>query len=448
MKLNFISLEALQLAYKITANSVYGQCGAPTSSIYCGAISATVTSIGRNLIYNVSAKFIEKEYDAKCIYGDTDSIFIDLRKYYDKMTEGKELTQELTNEIMKGAMNLGIEMADRITKLINKPPLKIAFEKAISPLILMKKKNYCGMWFEGFASIGHPKFKMMGCAPKKRDYCPLVSKLFTKSINTLKDTKNTTKKNAKIALRDLYLDLVNIHKYPISDFTMTKSIKENYKNANRVAHKVLADRMFKRDPGNKVLPNTRLPFVYIAVNEEDYTNEYLSSTGKNKFKGCEINNKNNKNNNKTDDNEQNNKNNKKITINKKDILTGYRIEHPDYVINSNGKIKIDYDEYILKQIGKPIIADLFRLSVPLECLNYILYKIFMKRNGECGRVKIIVHDKKKIMPNGEEDIVTDVKIGIVKKTGSYVISRSDYYYINFLKSSKIDIDKEILIVED
>jgi DNA polymerase elongation subunit (family B) len=51
-------LEGLQLAYKITANSVYGQTGAPTSPIYCKDIAASTTSTGRELL-NVARIFTD-----------------------------------------------------------------------------------------------------------------------------------------------------------------------------------------------------------------------------------------------------------------------------------------------------------------------------------------------------------------------------------------------------
>lgn len=43
-------LNGLQLAYKITANSLYGQLGAPTSPIYCKDIAASTTATGRDML--------------------------------------------------------------------------------------------------------------------------------------------------------------------------------------------------------------------------------------------------------------------------------------------------------------------------------------------------------------------------------------------------------------
>lgn len=46
----FKILEGLQLAFKLTANSLYGQTGAPTSSIYLRDIAASTTATGREML--------------------------------------------------------------------------------------------------------------------------------------------------------------------------------------------------------------------------------------------------------------------------------------------------------------------------------------------------------------------------------------------------------------
>eukprot|EP00960_Hanusia_phi_P077149 768657-Hanusia_phi.AAC.1 len=62
--------DSLQLAYKITANSLYGQTGAKTSQIYMKPIAQSTTSTGRNMIL-MAKKFVEEKYDADVIYGDS-----------------------------------------------------------------------------------------------------------------------------------------------------------------------------------------------------------------------------------------------------------------------------------------------------------------------------------------------------------------------------------------
>jgi DNA polymerase elongation subunit (family B) len=63
-------LEGLQLAYKITANSLYGQMGAATSALYLREVAASTTATGRAMILKAKA-YLEQEEGAEVIYGDS-----------------------------------------------------------------------------------------------------------------------------------------------------------------------------------------------------------------------------------------------------------------------------------------------------------------------------------------------------------------------------------------
>ena len=86
-------------------------------------------------------------------------------------------------------------------------------------------------------------------------------------------------------------------------FIITKSLRSNYKNPGQIAHKVLADRIGKRDPGNKPSAGDRIPFVYVQ------------------------------------------------TRNKK-ALQGDKIETPTFIMEN--KLTPDYSFYITNQIMKPV----------------------------------------------------------------------------------------------
>ena len=60
-------LDGLQLAYKVTANSLYGFVGAPTSQLFMKELAASTTATGRNLIMSAK-KFAEEEYNCSCIW--------------------------------------------------------------------------------------------------------------------------------------------------------------------------------------------------------------------------------------------------------------------------------------------------------------------------------------------------------------------------------------------
>ena len=64
-------LDGLQLAFKVTANSLYGSIGASTSQIYRKEIAASTTAVGRNMLLEAK-DFVEKNYEgSECVYGDS-----------------------------------------------------------------------------------------------------------------------------------------------------------------------------------------------------------------------------------------------------------------------------------------------------------------------------------------------------------------------------------------
>lgn len=68
-------LDARQLSKKLIMNSCYGFLA--TQSLPCKQIGETVTAKGREMIERTRA-YIEENYaNARVIYGDTDSVFVD-----------------------------------------------------------------------------------------------------------------------------------------------------------------------------------------------------------------------------------------------------------------------------------------------------------------------------------------------------------------------------------
>jgi DNA polymerase delta subunit 1 len=98
-------LDAEQLAYKVTANSLYGQTGAPTSKFCFIPVAACTTSFGRKLL-NYAKHGLEEIYgdgndprcDATYVYGDTDSVFVNFRP---KDDNGKPLKGQAAHQLLR-----------------------------------------------------------------------------------------------------------------------------------------------------------------------------------------------------------------------------------------------------------------------------------------------------------------------------------------------------------
>jgi len=298
-------LDQRQLGYKVTANSLYGQCGAKTSTFYEKDIAACTTATGRKLL-TYAKRVIEECYGnklcetekygpvltkAEYIYGDTDSVFFtfNLQKPDGTPIRGKEAL-EITIEIAQEAGHLASKFL--------KGPHDLEYEKTFMPFCLLSKKRYVGMLYETDPNKG--KRKEMGICLKRRDSAPLVKDIYGGVIDIL-----MKKQDIKSAIEFLKSCLQNIveEKYPMDKLIITKSLRSGYKNPQSIAHKVLADRITARDPGNKPGPGDRIPFVYIASKD-------------------------------------------------KKALQGEKIETPTFILENH--IKIDYSFYITNQIMKPV----------------------------------------------------------------------------------------------
>jgi DNA polymerase elongation subunit (family B) len=294
-------LDAMQLAYKVTANSLYGQTGAKTSAIYLKDIAASTTATGRNMI--IRAKdFVEANYDCKVIYGDTDSIFC---KFNLKDENGDAIKGK---ESVKYAIKKGIEVEKEIAKklLYKYKPQALNYEKVLYPFIIFSKKRYVGNLYE--FDENKYKQKSMGIVLKRRDNANIVKDIFGGIINTILDKQDL--QGSIQFLKDSLEELVN-GRVSLDKLIISKTLKRNYADPTKIAHKVLADRITARDPGNKPAVNDRIPYIYIK------TDNPLA-------------------------------------------LQGERIETPDYIKENN--LIPDYYHYINNQIMKPVLQ-LYSLCV-------------------------------------------------------------------------------------
>jgi DNA polymerase elongation subunit (family B) len=298
-------LDKRQLSIKVTANSLYGQCGARTSTFYEKDVAASTTATGRKLLTYAKRVIEESYYDAivptenygnvksyaEYIYGDTDSVFFTFNL---EDMHGKKITGQTALEI---TIELAQQAGALATKFL-KHPHDLEYEKTFLPFCLLSKKRYVGMLYEFNAHKCYRK--SMGIVLKRRDNAPIVKDIYGGIIDILMKEKNIG--NARQFL-DQYLQRLVDGKIPIEKLIITKALRSGYKNPNQIAHKVLADRMGKRDPGNKPGPGDRIPFAFIQ------------------------------------------------TKNAK-ALQGEKIEHPLYIKENN--LKLNYTFYITNQIMKPI----------------------------------------------------------------------------------------------
>ena len=238
------------------------------------------------------------------ILKNTDSIFcrFPLKDANGNKVYGKDSLQY--------AIEVGKHVEKNIVSIMPRPQ-KLNYEKSLYPFILFSKKRYVGNLYE--TDVNKFKQKSMGIVLKRRDNAPIVKKIYGGIIDILLNQQDLHE-SIKF-LKDELHDLVN-GKTPITDLVISKSLRASYKDASKIPHKVLADRIGERDPGNKPQVNDRVPFVYIKVPDAK--------------------------------------------------LQGDRIESPDYIIENN--LTPDYLHYITNQIMNPVLQ-LYALCLD-ELPNY------------------------------------------------------------------------------
>lgn len=253
-------LDAEQLAYKVTANSLYGQLGSKTFKIRLVYLAASVTAYARKQLL-FSKECIERFYgptaerkDCSAIirYGDTDSVFVEVNPKNPK-----------TGERLKGrdARQACIELTENMGHFITqalRPPHDFEFDKIFDPLLMFSKKRYAGKMYE--TNADDFVYKYMGIALKRRDNAPIVKTVFGTAMRELLDKNDVA--GAAAFVQTQCNDLVE-GKICLGQLTITKSLRAEYANASGVAHKVLADRMAARDPGNAPAAGDRIPYIYI-----------------------------------------------------------------------------------------------------------------------------------------------------------------------------------------
>jgi DNA polymerase delta subunit 1 len=242
-----------QLAYKVVANSIYGQAGARTSPIRNMFVAACTTAAGRRAL-QFARRVAESEFGGDVVYGDTDSIFV------------KFPTKDVAESI-----RMGLECGVSISRQMRRP-YKIAYEKTFYPFILFCRKRYVGMKYEEDPNPAKAKRMSMGVVLKRRDNAPIVKDVFGGALDVLLLERDI--KKAQHFVKDTLIKILE-NKLPLEKFILSKSLRDDYAameedyrgKATLPAHRVLANRMEARDPGTAPKVGDRVQFVYVDENK-------------------------------------------------------------------------------------------------------------------------------------------------------------------------------------
>jgi DNA polymerase I len=168
-------LDARQYALKILLNSFYGYSGYTRARLFEIGIAAAVTSFGRQNIEETKT-FVEslsKQY--KIIYGDTDSIFIEIKK------DNYEYGEIPLDELKEIGVTIGKARSEQLPA-----PMELLYEKIAKRIIFEAKKKYVFLNYEQDKNgKWESKIKASGIETKRREWSPIVGKTLSKCIDEI-----------------------------------------------------------------------------------------------------------------------------------------------------------------------------------------------------------------------------------------------------------------------
>ena len=187
------------------------------------------------------------------IVHNTDSLFVEfgpLNPETGELLSGRDARQ--------ATMDLTEEAGKLVTKVL-RTPHDFEFDKVFDPLLMFSKKRYAGNMYE--EDPDHYVLKYMGIALKRRDSAPIVKTIFGGALKRLLNEKDVI--GATEFVQESCMDLVN-GKTSLYQLTISKSLRAEYANPGSIAHRVLADRITKRDPGNAPSAGDRIEYIYVC----------------------------------------------------------------------------------------------------------------------------------------------------------------------------------------
>ena len=240
------ALNARQFGLKLIANVTYGYTSAGFSGrMPCAELADSIVQTGREsleqAVKTVDSK--KKEWGARVVYGDTDSLFVQL--------PGRSKEQ---------AFRIGKEIAAYVTAQ-SPAPMELELEKVYLPSLMITKKRYVGYSYES-ASCTSPVLDPKGIEMVRRDGCKLLSRVQEKCLRELFETNDLSrvKRYLQSVMASISTSALNV-----SEYVFAKEVRAGtYHSVTLPAAAVVDDAKRRRDPRAGALHSERVPYVVVC----------------------------------------------------------------------------------------------------------------------------------------------------------------------------------------
>ena len=240
------ALNARQFGLKLIANVTYGYTSAGFSGrMPCAELADTIVQTGRESLERAirSVEGRKKEWGARVVYGDTDSLFV-----------------ELPGRSKEEAFRIGKDIAAFVTAQ-NPAPMELELEKVYQPSLMIAKKRYVGYSFES-AGQAEGKLDPKGIEMVRRDGCKLLSRVQEKCLRELFESKDLSR--VKRYLQTVFT-AVTTSALNTSDFVFAKEVRTGtYRSPTLPPAAVVDDARRRRDPRAGALYSERVLYVVVC----------------------------------------------------------------------------------------------------------------------------------------------------------------------------------------
>lgn len=198
-----VVLDKKQLAYKVSANSMYGAMGVRKGLLPLMPGAMCITYIGRKSIGKVS-DLVVNQWSGELVYGDTDSNYVRFPHI--------ATISELWDHAIRVAAAISAEFPS---------PMKLEFEQAVYvKFLILSKKRYMYQAADRHGTV-HPEIGTRGVLLARRDNSAFIRNTYKKVVHMIfeKVPKADVEHTILTAVRALFENTV-----PTEEYVITKSV--------------------------------------------------------------------------------------------------------------------------------------------------------------------------------------------------------------------------------
>lgn len=249
---------SLQLALKLSANSIYGFLGINGDPFGFVDGASSTTAMGRRIIMLIKNR-IQKKYGHHIIYGDTDSVMC-------------HTNLEKEEDAYKIAVTVRDDLNDWLKREVGKN-LGLKLEK-VGTIFLLQKKKYIYHYWDFDKKVfetnkdGSNRYHVTGAESVRRDKCSYQAKIF----DYLSDLIMTGKSKEEI-YNEIVICIISFmskwnrpenRELTLADLTINYGITDSYENkASNYMLKILYDRL--KDDGINIQIGERIDTVICKI---------------------------------------------------------------------------------------------------------------------------------------------------------------------------------------